>query len=268
MGYFSERAALFKEVRHSRIGLMWLGLGLSAIGLLYRPAIALFQRWFPQQAIPPVCPVECSKLIFGAPIWAWSLIGGFLCLFIWMMEFAVHQRRRLVPQIKFDGQAYFSDSGAGERADGSIERRRYFSLRPAAVTEQQVLNCVAYIGSVKQRGNDGVWHDTGFVERQILMWGSEGVGDTTGADLDNETIQPLNVFYVSDGDPRIHPCIPRMLKRHQGPFEPERNGQQFRFEIVVKSLVSGGPVSKCFMNVTLGKTGDEWNDVKAEYEPG
>jgi hypothetical protein len=139
------------------------------------------------------------------------------------------------------------------------DRAIFVSVLPRATqTSGQINNCQGYINSVWIMEQNGNWLPTHFNNRQQLFWGSPGIGDTTKENIDSVTRQPLNVFFVKQNDPRIHPCIPKMLNRHK-PLFHERSKDIFRLDIVV--VGDGISPAQISLKVQLG---DKWDDINIE----
>lgn len=129
----------------------------------------------------------------------------------------------------------------------------YVAVRPIAVTPEPVKNCVGYLSAVfKLDPDNATWLPTSFSMRQQLEWGAVGYGKL---DIDQDTIQLLNVFRVAQNDPRLCPVVEKPLNENVSLFN--NLAAVFRFDIVVRG--DGAPAAKLSLRAALSAA---WDDVQ------
>lgn len=199
---------------------------------------------------------------YGWQIVIWAVAGvvlvrlGLAPYWIWkeQQKHIVKLEEQLTPRLatKFDPNdpQYVSESPL--RGPNSEERTCYVAVKPFALTDKPVKNCVGYLNAVYRLGPNGEWIQTSYTHRLQLEW---GMVKFVKLDIDPWTDQVLNVFRVSETEPRIVPLVASTPFKSEKVFD--NKDDVFRFDIVV--IGDDCPPAKISLRAQRGEV---WNDIK------
>jgi hypothetical protein len=147
---------------------------------------------------------------------------------------------------QFVHETYRGPSGEGGRV-------LYVAVRPVALTDAPVEDCEGLLNAIFRLENER-WVPTSFQDNLTLEWSTKGFDPLR---IDNLTNQVLNVFTVSESDPRIRPAGKIALNRNATLFDDP--AAVFRFDVLVRG--AGCPPATISLRVQLGPT---WKDISVK----